>query len=65
MVKNKLEILDDLIRKKYSAKLLKTLSTDTASIDDLEKDFNDDMDQFDVNKEESTKLFKSLKKTHL
>ena len=65
MSKNKLKKLDDLIRKKYSTKLLNTLSTDKNELDTLEKDFTDDMSHFDVNKEESTKLFKSLKNTHL
>lgn len=65
MTESKLEKLDRLIRQKYSNKLLNILSTETDEINKLEKDFQDDLEHYDLSKEESKKLFKKLKNTHL
>jgi hypothetical protein len=44
--KSKLEKLDELIRDKHSSKLLKCSADDTNRLEQLEKDFSDDLEHY-------------------
>jgi len=63
--KSKLELLDELIRDKHTDKLLNCNPNDYNRINQIEKDFTDDLELFGVDRNESKKLFILLKNTHL
>ena len=55
--KSKLELLDELIRDKHTDKLLNCNPNDYNRINQIEKDFTDDLELFGVERNESKKLF--------
>jgi hypothetical protein len=62
---NLLDLLDKKIRDNHTKRLMSCKEDDFATLEKIEKDFQEDMSAFGINQEESKKLFNRLKNTHL